>query len=383
MVRKAQVVLWLAAVVVGALAASSAGQGPPGGAPPGPRQGHRREGEARGRVLDKPGVVGVGVGLNKAGKAVIQVYKLKDDVAGIPSDELEGVAVEQFARAASSRERCRPTASRVRCRSASRQVSRTSRPGRSVCASRTARTSTRCPTTTSSPASTRRASATRSSQPGVEDGGCDPADRIGTLAGYQAIDFNGGNNTMDAAIAVTSAANVGTATPADGYGAPSPSTTHRLDRPWRCRSTAARRAFSRGPSQDATSPSTSVTSRSASSASRRRGSRTRSPSRPGPFSAPGDSGSLIVTQGGNQPVALLFAGGDGLTIGSPIDPRAAALRRHDRRRSARRRAARRPHRPRRHARRRQRRARRGTRPPSTGARRSRATRCTAARAPGS
>ena len=38
------------------------------------------------------------------------------------------------------------------------------------------------------------------------------------------------------------------------------------------------------------------------------------------FSAPGDSGSLIVTQGGNQPVALLFAGDGQLTIGNPIIP---------------------------------------------------------------
>ena len=40
---------------------------------------------------------------------------------------------------------------------------------------------------------------------------------------------------------------------------------------------------------------------------------------PGSFSAPGDSGSLIVTQRGNQPLALLFARGDVLTIGTPID----------------------------------------------------------------
>ncbi|MEK7424998.1 MAG: fibronectin type III domain-containing protein, partial [Actinomycetota bacterium] len=40
---------------------------------------------------------------------------------------------------------------------------------------------------------------------------------------------------------------------------------------------------------------------------------------PDAFSAGGDSGSLIVTQGGNQPVALLFAGGEGRTIGNPID----------------------------------------------------------------
>ena len=37
------------------------------------------------------------------------------------------------------------------------------------------------------------------------------------------------------------------------------------------------------------------------------------------FSDGGDSGSLIVTQGGSKPVALLFAGGGGITIGNPID----------------------------------------------------------------
>jgi hypothetical protein len=39
-----------------------------------------------------------------------------------------------------------------------------------------------------------------------------------------------------------------------------------------------------------------------------------------PFSASGDSGSLLVTQGSNNPVGLLFAGGEGLTIANPIDP---------------------------------------------------------------
>src|SRR5262249_56765087 len=45
---------------------------------------------------------------------------------------------------------------------------------------------------------------------------------------------------------------------------------------------------------------------------------------PGTFSAPGDSGSLIVTQGGNQPVGILFAGDGTLTIGNPFG---AGLRR--------------------------------------------------------
>jgi len=37
-----------------------------------------------------------------------------------------------------------------------------------------------------------------------------------------------------------------------------------------------------------------------------------------PFSAPGDSGSLILTADKNRPAALLFAGGGELTIGNPI-----------------------------------------------------------------
>jgi len=39
-----------------------------------------------------------------------------------------------------------------------------------------------------------------------------------------------------------------------------------------------------------------------------------------PFSAPGDSGSLIITETALHPVALLFAGNDELTIGCPLKP---------------------------------------------------------------
>jgi len=54
-------------------------------------------------------------------------------------------------------------------------------------------------------------------QPGDADGGHDPADRVATLAAYQTIDFNGGTNTMDAAIALTSTDAMGTSTPSDGW----------------------------------------------------------------------------------------------------------------------------------------------------------------------
>ena len=57
-------------------------------------------------------------------------------------------------------------------------------------------------------------------QPGPFDGGTS-ADRIGTLFAFQSIDFSGGDNTIDAAIAISTTADLSNATPADdGYGAP-------------------------------------------------------------------------------------------------------------------------------------------------------------------
>ncbi|HEV8304757.1 MAG TPA: CARDB domain-containing protein [Gemmatimonadales bacterium] len=57
-------------------------------------------------------------------------------------------------------------------------------------------------------------------QPGPFDGGTS-ADQIGTLFAFQPLDFSGGNNTIDAAIALSTTSDLGNATPADdGYGTP-------------------------------------------------------------------------------------------------------------------------------------------------------------------
>jgi hypothetical protein len=56
-------------------------------------------------------------------------------------------------------------------------------------------------------------------QPGAYDGGVDPTDAIGTLADYEPIVFNSSprtRNDIDAAIALSSTAPPGVATPADG-----------------------------------------------------------------------------------------------------------------------------------------------------------------------
>ena len=85
--------LWLAALVAAAFVSSSMGQGPPAGSPPGLDKAIAAKQKHAQRILDKPGVVGIGVGLNPAGTAVIEIYKDKDDVPDLP-DSLDGVAVE-------------------------------------------------------------------------------------------------------------------------------------------------------------------------------------------------------------------------------------------------------------------------------------------------
>ncbi|HEU5491172.1 MAG TPA: fibronectin type III domain-containing protein, partial [Gaiellaceae bacterium] len=318
MIRKAQVVLWLAAVFVGALATSSAGQGPPGGAPPGLDEAIAAKQKHAERMLDKPGVAGIAVALDKRGKPVIRIYKERDDVADLP-DELEGVAVESVTTGViepydhlPSHRFPRPVPIGV---SAGLAGVATGTLGVRV----TNGTNTYALSNNHVFAGVNTASIGDSIiSPGDVDGGSDPGDRIGTLAAYQEIDFNGGTNTMDAAIALTTPANVGTSTPADGYGEPSPVTAAAS-------SGLAVQKYGRttglqlGSVVD-TNLSVDVCyiafGEFCVQEARFAGQISVSP---GPFSAPGDSGSLIVTQGTNQPVALLFAGGDGLTIGSPID----------------------------------------------------------------
>src|SRR5256885_9102262 len=58
-------------------------------------------------------------------------------------------------------------------------------------------------------------------QPGAYDGGT-AADKIATLSAFKAIDFSGGPNSIDAAIAVSDMTNLDNTTPLDdGYGVPS------------------------------------------------------------------------------------------------------------------------------------------------------------------
>ncbi len=63
-------------------------------------------------------------------------------------------------------------------------------------------------------------------QPGVFDTNCnqDAANIISTLANFEPIAFDGSDNTIDAAIALTDTSSLGNATPSDGYGTPGSAT---------------------------------------------------------------------------------------------------------------------------------------------------------------
>jgi hypothetical protein len=159
-------------------------------------------------------------------------------------------------------------------------------------------------------------------QPGAYDGGTDPADAIGTLADFQPIAFcnpypsNCPNNTIDAAIALSSTVNLGKATLSGGYGTPKSTPLQatvglRVQKYGRTTSLTKGRVYA---------INATVNVGYDTGVARFVGQLVITP---GNFSAGGDSGSLIVVQGGGndrRPVGLLFAGSPSVTIANPIGP---------------------------------------------------------------
>jgi len=148
-------------------------------------------------------------------------------------------------------------------------------------------------------------------------------DVIGTLSDFEPIVFSTeANNTIDAAIATvtfddfdgdgTNELAVGNATPDDGYGIPMSSpVAAELDQLVKKygRTTRLTSGVITGISVTVNVIYSSGTARFVDQITIGGGS----------FSADGDSGSLIVTQDGNNPVGLLFAGSSIMTVANPID----------------------------------------------------------------
>ncbi|MGH3523870.1 MAG: CARDB domain-containing protein, partial [Mycobacterium sp.] len=165
-------------------------------------------------------------------------------------------------------------------------------------------------------------------QPGTYDGGT-AADQIATLSDFQTINFAGGTNTIDAAIALSDTGQLDNTTPLDdGYGMPNATIYGDAngdglfdDR----NALLGLHVQKYGRTTHLTHGQ--ITAVNATLTVCYDGACLRSARyvdqliiEPGGFSAGGDSGSLIVTDDGNlNPVALLFAGSATVTIANRID----------------------------------------------------------------
>ncbi len=160
-------------------------------------------------------------------------------------------------------------------------------------------------------------------QPGPYDGASDiPFYQIGTLFDFQPINFSGGPNTMDAAIVkIFEPADefLINSTLEDGYGTPSSGTVDAY---------VGLPVKKYGRTTGMTHGQVSEINLTVSVCYEQRWifcvkSATfvdQIGISPGTFSAGGDSGSLIVTEQGNNPVGLLFAGSSTRTIANEIKP---------------------------------------------------------------
>lgn len=161
-------------------------------------------------------------------------------------------------------------------------------------------------------------------QPGPYDGGGKDSTRddyIGTLWAFETINFSGGNNYVDAAIASTTTDLLGNATPSDGYGTPK-STMADAYINQKVKKYGRTTGLTKGQVY-ALNATVNVGYDSGTARFVNQIIIT-----PGGFSAGGDSGSLIVVddkRGKNEgpddrkPVGLLFAGSNTVTIANPID----------------------------------------------------------------
>ena len=152
--------------------------------------------------------------------------------------------------------------------------------------------------------------------PGLYDTGCvfDPANVIGTLAAFVEI-HSGGDKTIDAAIALSSTAHLGNATPADGYGTPKSATVSAIV------GQGAQKYGRTTSLTKGTITAINVTVRVGYSNGTVTFKNQIIFEGTKPVIKSGDSGSLLVTDPGLNPVGLLFAGNRSgkLAVANPID----------------------------------------------------------------
>jgi len=153
--------------------------------------------------------------------------------------------------------------------------------------------------------------------PGRYDGHprCAQTPQIGTLAAYQNISFSG-NNVVDCAITKPSAGLAYSKVEAGGYQPATSTVAPSVG--LACKKTGRTSGLTTGSVQ-----AINVTIQVQYSAGI--ATFTNQVQFPGSFIRSGDSGSLAVTSSGNNPVALMFAGGSGGSFGNPISSVLSAL----------------------------------------------------------
>lgn len=155
-------------------------------------------------------------------------------------------------------------------------------------------------------------------QPGIFDGGQEGVHDIGTLSNYVPINFDGScSNTVDAAIALSSATMLSNQTPADGYGIPKnkllvPEVGQEVKKYGRTSGMTFGKIIAVDATVEVSYPSGIACFSNQILVS------------PGEFSTGGDSGSLVVTHDGdqesknNRPVGLVFAGSESFSVANDI-----------------------------------------------------------------
>lgn len=308
----------------------SAGGPPP--VPPGLERAAAAQEAHTDALLARPGVVGTAVGLGADGRPVVKIYTKSAGVHGLP-DQVDGVPVEVEAIGEIVAQLTRPSPTGVSS-GTERLIIKGPwlyctvgtlgarvKAGNDVYALSNAHVYA---LEGSEPYGDVDVGNDRILQPGRADmAGCGTQQQIneaviGTLAAYVPIVFStDANNQVDAAIALTSESMVGTATPA-GYTPSSttvPTATLGLAVQKYGRTTKLTKGTVTGVNATVIVSYDTGQARFVNQIVITGSGRGKSKQ----FSGSGDSGSLIVTQTGYFPVALLFAGSSSSTIGNPID----------------------------------------------------------------
>ena len=325
--RKFVTLLILVALIISMAATAQAA--PPEDGPPGLERAIAAQEAHNPKLLAIPGVVGTGVGLTSEGIAAVKIFTERKGVAGLPKS-LDGVPVEVivtgkfYARDDPTARQERPVPIGV---------------------------STGHPNITAGTIGARvkdadgpnvyalsnnhvyawqndAAIGDSALQPGPIDGGIYPADEIGTLWDFEPIEFFDPfnpppiipENTIDAAIALSSTDLLGNATLPDGYGVPGVVPVEAsINLPVQKYGRTTRLTHG---TVSAINVTVDVCYESFGIFCLKQARfKNQITITPGSFSDGGDSGSLIVTDDDNKnPVGLLFAGSTTYTVANPIGP---------------------------------------------------------------